>query len=216
MSGATSSLPMRSSDPRRVLLVRCPSIRLGEKQRPALVYLAGALVSTIQRFTGLREVSPTRPRLSLTLGPALFPFSPTCSPFPLLLRSYFIIRQFALGWWAFLDATIMSAHAKPISDPDSPYDPIPVRVTFADWAPGLCATLGMIIVNLIDKQRLLADDGGGGGGGWGGDGWGGGGVAWRARLFLFVGFALMAGGLAGSIVRLFSLLAPAPPVEEAR
>ncbi|BGP54645.1 hypothetical protein JCM8202_003709 [Rhodotorula sphaerocarpa] len=149
MSGATSSLPMRSSDPRRVLLVRCPSIRLGEKQRPALVYLAGAL--------------------------------------------------FALGWWAFLDATIMSAHAKPISDPDSPYDPIPVRVTFADWAPGLCATLGMIIVNLIDKQRLLADDGGGGGGGWGGDGWGGGGVAWRARLFLFVGFALMAGGLAGSI-----------------
>ncbi|GAA5992738.1 hypothetical protein JCM10908_006908 [Rhodotorula pacifica] len=149
MPTTTTSLPMRSSDPRRVLLIRCPSIRLGEKQRPFLVYLAGAL--------------------------------------------------FALGWWAFLDATIMSAHAKPLSDPDTPYDPIPVRVSFADWAPGLCATLGMIIVNLIDKQRLLGDeDGGGGGGAWDG-GWGGGGVAWRARLFLFVGFALMAGGLAGSI-----------------
>jgi hypothetical protein len=45
MPSATSSLPMRSSDPRRVLLIRCPSIRLGEKQRPMLVYLAGALVS---------------------------------------------------------------------------------------------------------------------------------------------------------------------------
>lgn len=88
----------------------------------------------------------------------------------------------------------MSAHAKPLTDPDTPYDPIPVRVNFADWAPGLCATLGMIIVNLIDKQRLLGDDG------WDGS-WSGGGVAWRARLFLFVGFALMAGGLAGSIVR---------------
>jgi hypothetical protein len=54
----------------------------------------------------------------------------------------------------------------------------------------------MIIVNLIDKQRLMGDDDAGGG--W--DGSWGGGVAWRARLFLFVGFALMAGGLAGSIV----------------
>lgn len=26
-------------------------------------------------------------------------------------------------------------------------------------------------------------------------------IVWRARLFLFIGFALMAGGLAGSIVR---------------
>lgn len=113
--------------------------------------------------------------------------------------------QFALGWWAFLDATIMSAHAKPLTDPDSPYDPVPVRVTFADWAPGLCATLGMIIVNLIDKQRLLGDDDGAGSGGWDGS-WSAGGVAWRARLFLFVGFALMAGGLAGSIVSSLLLL----------
>jgi hypothetical protein len=53
----------------------------------------------------------------------------------------------------------------------------------------------MIIVNLIDKAKLTGeDDEGGYEGSWGG------GVVWRARLFLFVGFALMAGGLAGSIV----------------
>lgn len=57
----------------------------------------------------------------------------------------------------------------------------------------------MIVVNLIDKQRLMSDDDDNGGGSWGDGAWGGG-VAWRARLFLFLGFALMAGGLAGSIV----------------
>ncbi|GAA5892849.1 Vps68p [Sporobolomyces salmoneus] len=107
---------------------------------------------------------------------------------------YFAGALFAFGWWSFLDATISSKYALPISDPDSPYDPIPVRVSFADWTPGLCATLGMIIVNLIDKSQLMSDEGGA----WSG-GWSEGGIAWRARLFLFVGFALMAGGLAGSI-----------------
>jgi hypothetical protein len=117
-----------------------------------------------------------------------------------LLSFPFLLMQFAFGWWAFLDATISSKYASPITDPDSPYDPVPVRVTFADWTPGLCATLGMIIVNLIDKSRLMSEDGGD----WDGS-WSSGGVAWRARLFLFVGFALMAGGLAGSIVRHFSV-----------
>jgi hypothetical protein len=56
----------------------------------------------------------------------------------------------------------------------------------------------MIIVNLIDKQQLLSEDGDGGSS-WGEGSWGGG-VAWRARLFLFLGFALMAGGMAGSVV----------------
>ena len=55
----------------------------------------------------------------------------------------------------------------------------------------------MIIVNLIDKQQLLSEDGDGAS--WGDGTWGGG-VAWRARLFLFLGFALMAGGMAGSVV----------------
>ncbi|GAA5889959.1 hypothetical protein JCM8208_001181 [Rhodotorula glutinis] len=106
---------------------------------------------------------------------------------------YFAGALFAFGWWAFLDASVLSAHAKPISNPDdSPFDPVPVHVTFADWAPGLCATLGMIIVNLIDKARLMGED----------DSYSGGSVAWRARAFLFVGFALMAGGVAGSLTLL--------------
>lgn len=55
----------------------------------------------------------------------------------------------------------------------------------------------MIVVNLIDKN-VLAEAGGIGSmssGSWGG----GDAIQWRARLFLFVGFALLAGGLAGSI-----------------
>lgn len=56
----------------------------------------------------------------------------------------------------------------------------------------------MLITNMIDKSRLAAD----GGGAWGGEG----STAWRARLVLFLGFALMAGGLAGSLVRPHALL----------
>lgn len=102
----------------------------------------------------------------------------------------------------------MSSHATPIGgggggsnpDPNEPIDLVPVFVSFADWVPGLCSTLGMIIVNLIvsisssqlvcwtltrsrstqDKQKLADDDESGGN-------WGGGSVAWRARLFLFMG-----------------------------
>lgn len=75
---------------------------------------------------------------------------------------------------------------------DSPYDTVPVRVAFPDWLSPLFSTFGMIIVNLIDKQRLLNE-----GGFSSSDS-----VAWKARLFLFLGFALMAGGLAGSITTL--------------
>ena len=48
----------------------------------------------------------------------------------------------------------------------------------------------MLIINLIDKDRIRGDD------------YGSPEAVWRARLFLFVGFALMAGGLAGSVVSL--------------
>ncbi|SGY79555.1 BQ5605_C008g05162 [Microbotryum silenes-dioicae] len=105
---------------------------------------------------------------------------------------YFSGALFALGWWCFLGAAILSSHATPLPDSGS-YDPVPVHVSFADWTPGICSTLGMIIINLINKEHLLNDEGE-----WEG-GLLGGGVAWRARLFLFVGFALMAGGLAGSV-----------------
>ena len=48
----------------------------------------------------------------------------------------------------------------------------------------------MLVINSIDKARLSADS----------FSYSGNGVAWKARLVLFLGFALMAGGLAGSVV----------------
>lgn len=48
----------------------------------------------------------------------------------------------------------------------------------------------MLIINLIDKDRVQ-----------GNEDFGDSRAVWRARLFLFIGFAFMAGGLAGSVVR---------------
>lgn len=116
-----------------------------------------------------------------------------CFPPSLQLRRYGLtLVQFAMGWWFFLDAVSLSANARPPAD--APYDVVPVHVRFPDWIPGLCSTVGMIIVNLIDKSRLMGEDGGSLSFG------DMGGVAWKARLFLFLGFAMMAGGLAGSVV----------------
>lgn len=49
----------------------------------------------------------------------------------------------------------------------------------------------MLVINSIDKTRLSADS----------FSYSGNGVAWKAKLVLFLGFALLAGGLAGSVVR---------------
>ncbi|KAH9937971.1 hypothetical protein B0H21DRAFT_757721 [Amylocystis lapponica] len=93
---------------------------------------------------------------------------------------------FALANWTFLDAAILSAHAHaPQSVPDIPP---PVHVSFVDWVPGFCSLLGMLVINLIDKDRVRGEEG-----------FGDSGAVWRARLILFIGFALMAGGLAGSV-----------------
>lgn len=51
----------------------------------------------------------------------------------------------------------------------------------------LCVDVGRI--NSIDKSRLSADS----------YSYSGNGIAWKARVILFVGFAFMAGGLAGSV-----------------
>jgi hypothetical protein len=63
------------------------------------------------------------------------------------------------------------------------------HVTFVDWIPLICSALGMLVINSIDKSRLSADS----------FSYSGNGVAWKARLVLFLGFALLAGGLAGSV-----------------
>ena len=54
----------------------------------------------------------------------------------------------------------------------------------------------MLVINSIEKTRLSADS----------YSYSGTGVAWKARLVLFLGFALMAGGLAGSVVSGFTKL----------
>ena len=65
-----------------------------------------------------------------------------------------------------------------------------IHIKFIDWVPGICSALGMLVINLIEKSRLSADS----------YSYNGSGVAWKARLVLFLGFALLAGGLAGSVV----------------
>ena len=105
--------------------------------------------------------------------------------------------QFALANWTFLDAAILSIHAHP--PPEDVQIPPPVHVEFVDWIPGICSLLGMLVINLIDKDRIRGDE------------YGDSRAVWRARLFLFIGFSLMAGGLAGSVVRLTIFFGLKPP-----
>lgn len=97
---------------------------------------------------------------------------------------------YALGFWLFLDAVIYSKHANG-SD---------VHVTFVDWIPFICSTLGTLTVNSIEKNRLLqgAMSGDSGITSFGGDLDST--MAWQARSVLFFGLALLAGGLSGSVV----------------
>jgi len=96
---------------------------------------------------------------------------------------------FAISYFILIDAQTLSSHAKPPAD--APYDTIPVRMTFVDWIPAIISTLGYLVTSLLDKSHLHS---------YGSDAWGGeGSVAWRARVVLFIGVALMAGGLAGSL-----------------
>ncbi|KAG0299119.1 hypothetical protein BGZ98_010318 [Dissophora globulifera] len=46
---------------------------------------------------------------------------------------------FALGWWFFIDATVLSKNW------DYANGFKYVSVEFVDWVPGLCSTLGMIM-----------------------------------------------------------------------
>ena len=71
-----------------------------------------------------------------------------------------------------------------------------MHVSFLDWLPFVFSSLGMLVINSVEKARLSADSFSYSGGG--GDG--GGGVAWKARVVLFLGFASLAGGMAGGVV----------------
>jgi len=86
---------------------------------------------------------------------------------------------FALGWWNFIDGITLASNNQTSR----------VHLGIEDWLPGILATFGMIVINLLDKTRLQGDS----------FAFTGTGIAWKARLFLFVGFALLSAGLAGSV-----------------
>lgn len=97
---------------------------------------------------------------------------------------------FAAGWWWFFDACVRShQHSTPPPGADPAWTPEGVAIQFDDWVPGLVATAGLVIVSLIDKHQLMEDE----------PSWGDDVVLWRSRMWLFIGFACLAGGLAGSM-----------------
>ncbi|KAL0637866.1 Vacuolar protein sorting-associated protein 68 [Maublancomyces gigas] len=115
------------------------------------------------------------------------PFRIDCIPLPKLPSSaawrtagvYTSGALFSLGFWFFIDASVYSKAANDGW----------VHITFPDWIPLICSVLGMLVINSIEKSRLIADS----------YSYSGNGVAWKAKLVLFMGFALIAGGLAGSV-----------------
>ncbi|KAI8851141.1 hypothetical protein BC829DRAFT_387433, partial [Chytridium lagenaria] len=56
---------------------------------------------------------------------------------------------FAMGWWAFIDGVTYSSSREPA---------LPNAIRFEDWLPGILSTISLIIVNLINKDTLTADD----------------------------------------------------------
>lgn len=89
---------------------------------------------------------------------------------------------YAVGIWSFLDCALYSKYANASG----------IHVTFIDWVPIICSMLGMLIVSSIEKARLLHDSSISVAGDTS--------TAWQARIILFLGFALLAGGLSGSLV----------------
>ena len=88
--------------------------------------------------------------------------------------------QFAIALFVLIDASVYSNGNQNGSD---------LHLNFVDWIPGIFSFLGMVVINSIDKTRLSGDT----------FAYSGDGVAWKARVVLFMGFAAMAGGLAGGV-----------------
>ncbi|RKU45023.1 hypothetical protein DL546_004516 [Coniochaeta pulveracea] len=86
---------------------------------------------------------------------------------------------FSLAFYILLDAAVWSKRINPTD----------THVTFIDWLPLIFSSLGMLIINSVEKQRLSADS----------FSYSGSGVAWKARVVLFLGFASLAGGMAGGV-----------------
>ncbi|OBT73816.1 hypothetical protein VF21_06690 [Pseudogymnoascus sp. 05NY08] len=88
---------------------------------------------------------------------------------------------FSLAFYILVDAAVYSK--SPLNGS------LHTHITFIDWLPFIFSTLGMLIINSIEKSRLSADS----------FSYSGSGVAWKARVVLFLGFAFLAGGMAGGV-----------------
>lgn len=102
---------------------------------------------------------------------APYPAESVLTPLPL---------QFSVAFYVMLDSAVWSK---------SPRNGSNVHIKFVDWLPLLFSSLGMLIINSVEKQRLSADS----------FSYSGSGVAWKARVVLFLGFAALAGGMAGGV-----------------
>ncbi|KAH0594850.1 hypothetical protein MHUMG1_07147 [Metarhizium humberi] len=87
---------------------------------------------------------------------------------------------FSLAFYVMLDSAVWSKSARNGSN---------VHIKFVDWLPLVFSSLGMLIINSVEKTRLSADS----------FSYSGSGVAWKARVVLFLGFAALAGGMAGGV-----------------
>ncbi|KAI8970044.1 hypothetical protein BDF20DRAFT_915915 [Mycotypha africana] len=87
---------------------------------------------------------------------------------------------FALAWWIFIDGLVTN-----INLPDRQVIP-----GIEDWVPGLITTIGLILVSVIDKNSLSGTNAGD---------YFDEDFVWKVRLFLFFGFAMLAGGFSGSV-----------------
>lgn len=89
---------------------------------------------------------------------------------------------YAAGFYLMLDTALWSAHKNPTD----------MHIGFVDWIPLVLVTLGMAIINLVERSRLTS--GMAFGYEYGGHG------TWQARVVLFVGTAFLSGGGAGSVL----------------
>jgi hypothetical protein len=92
--------------------------------------------------------------------------------------------QYSAGFYAMLDSALYSSHSNASV----------VHVKFTDWLPFLLSSLGMLVINTVEKSRLTSESFSFGSS----NGYSA--ADWQAKVVLFLGFALLAGGLAGSVV----------------
>ncbi len=84
---------------------------------------------------------------------------------------------FSIGWWTFIDGIVYTSTKE---------TPVPIR--FEDFIPGILSTIALIMVNLIDRDALNADD----------FTFSGDHIASKARAFAFVGVTVALGSIGGA------------------